>query len=56
MTRERAVEKLEELRDSSYDPERAHSRADDILCDLLETLGYSDVVTAWRSIEPKWYA
>jgi hypothetical protein len=37
------------------DMERDHGRADEILCDLLRSLGYEDVVKAYLNIE-KWYA
>ena len=54
MTREQAIKELEEWQ-SCGDYEIAHSRGDDILCKLLKTLGYEDVVEAWDEI-PKWYA
>ena len=37
------------------DTECCHLRADEILCGLLEKLGYGDVVRAYEKIE-KWYA
>jgi hypothetical protein len=37
------------------DVERDHLKADDILCDLLRSLGYEDVVQAYLNVE-KWYA
>lgn len=40
---------------ATFDAEAAHSMADEVLCDLLEKLGYGDVVARWRSID-KWYA
>lgn len=54
MTREEALQELKELKDSG-DPESAHGRADDVLCNLLKTLGYKDVVEAYATV-PKWYA
>jgi len=39
---------------SRDDPEAAHGNADEILCKLLESLGYKDVVELYHSIE-KWY-
>lgn len=51
--RTRALELLEEC--PKGDPEAAHPLADEVLCDLLESLGYGDVVAAWRKID-KWYA
>lgn len=51
-----AVSELERIaKISAGDPEAAHANADDILCELLKTLGYEDVVIAWQSVE-KWYA
>lgn len=37
------------------DEETAHYLADDILCDLLESLGYTELVEVFYSID-KWYA
>ena len=37
------------------DIEDAHIEADQILCDILDMLGYHDIVEAYNSIE-KWYA
>lgn len=37
------------------DTEEAHSDADSILCKLLVTLGYRDVVDAYAKVS-KWYA
>lgn len=54
MTREQAIEKLKMLHGSG-DIEAAHGDADTILCDLLTSLGYGDVVAAWDEVE-KWYA
>lgn len=54
MTRERAVEVLKSLREST-DTESAHETADDILCRLLTALGYADVVEEWDKVK-KWYA
>lgn len=54
MTRDEALQELEKLQNSG-DPEIAHSEADDILCNLLESLGYGDVVAKWETIE-RWYA
>lgn len=54
MTEKKALELLKSLHHEG-DYEMAHSEADNILCDLLETLGYKDVVESWRKIG-KWYA
>ena len=53
MTREEALKLLKEA--DSYDPERAHQEADDVLCELLKSLGYEDVVKAWDEVS-KWYS
>ncbi len=53
MTREEAIAALEDA--NKYDTEAAHVRADIVLCDLLESLGYEDVVKAWDRVS-KWYA
>lgn len=37
------------------DQECDHSKADDILCDLLRILGYEKTVAAWDQVD-KWYA
>lgn len=54
MTKEEAIAKLKECKAGS-DIECAHSDADDVLCELLTSLGYADVVEMWKKIE-KWYA
>jgi hypothetical protein len=54
ITREDALALLKEARNND-DTEHAHSVADDVLCDLLETLGYKDVVAAFHEVN-KWYA
>ena len=54
MSREEALSKLKELV-GSRDIECAHAYADDVLCDLLKSLGYQDVVEAYEQID-KWYA
>lgn len=40
---------------SNGDTEIAHSRADYILCELLKTLGYDELVKLYDEV-PKWYA
>lgn len=54
MTREDAIRMLR-VEQKSGDIEAAHSNADDIICLLLEELGYSDVVEEYHKID-KWYA
>lgn len=51
MTKEQAIEKLKAL--TRTDPESAHVDADAILCDLLNGLGYGDVVEEFLNV-PKW--
>lgn len=46
---------LREMAASIDDTKVAHIYADDVLCALLDRLGYTDVVAAWRDIK-KWYA
>lgn len=53
MTREEAIEKLKKCED--LDTETAHCDADQVLCDLLKSLDYADVVDAWEKID-KWYS
>lgn len=51
---EQWIEELKSL--ASYpDTEMVHSRADQILCEALEYLGYSNLVDAWENLD-KWYA
>ena len=54
MTREETIKRLREAA-ADFDTEAAHGIADDILCELLTSLGYGDVVEAWNKVE-KWYA
>jgi len=56
MTPEEAIEELSALAGELHpDIEANHLQADDILCQLLIALGYSEVVRMWRRV-PKWYA
>ena len=56
MTKEEAIEELRKLKYLARgDAEAAHSKADSVLCELLSTLGYEDVVKAYDEIQPKWY-
>lgn len=54
MTREEAIDKLKQEQ-SRFDTEVAHAEADKVLCQLLTSLGYKDVVLEYLAIE-KWYA
>lgn len=51
----RAINALRSCQLNSGDPERAHKVADDLICGLLESLGFADVVAEWDKVE-KWYA
>jgi hypothetical protein len=44
--------KVQQLNDYA---EEAHEKADSILCNFLNYLGYSDVVIEWKKV-PKWYS
>ena len=56
MNKEEALTKLREIyNEGRYEEETAHRQADIVLCDLLETLGYKEVVEAYDRID-KWYA
>ena len=39
----------------NWDNEIAHAEADDLLCKLLQELGYSEVVDEFKKVG-KWYA
>lgn len=54
MNRDEALSLLAKARENG-DTEAAHGDADQVLCDLLTSLGYEDVVSAWRAVN-KWYA
>lgn len=45
---------LNELTEST-NIESTHIKADDLLCDLLDLLGYNEVVSTYYSV-PKWYS
>jgi hypothetical protein len=55
MDRETALQLLERFNRDDCDEEYSHIRADEILCELLTSLGYEDVVEAFKKIK-KWYA
>lgn len=54
MTKEEALTKLAECQKND-DTEIAHSDADDVLCALLDELGYGDVVAEYSKVD-KWFA
>lgn len=49
-----ALAVLRELANSD-DTETAHYDADDILCEILTALGYTEIVDAYNAID-KWYS
>lgn len=53
MTKEEVIARLKALHNG--DPEESHTEGDRILCDLLVSLGYKEVVEEWKKID-KWYA
>ena len=55
MTRQDALIELQKLGGLGKDVEVNHSRADDILCELLKYMGLPDIVEAFEAVE-KWYA
>ena len=54
MTRDKALIKLRKLQ-KNENIELAHCGADHVLCHLLETLGFKDVVQEYYKVE-KWYS
>lgn len=54
MNREEAIKKLVEIQEW-HDTELAHIAADNVLCDLLVSLGCEQVVTEFNKID-MWYA
>lgn len=54
MTREMAIKLLKRCQGDG-DKEESHIIADQVLLDLLETLGYKDVVEEFEKVG-KWYA
>lgn len=55
MTREEAIKELKIASEEADDKEAAHIFADEILCELLTSLGYEDVVKEWKKVG-KWYS
>ena len=53
---QKSLKLLEELVNKKYpDEEEDHVKADEILCDMLNALGYKDLTDAWDKIG-KWYS
>ena len=55
MSPETALQKLRALAEPGGDIEAKHGEADEILCELLRSFGYIEIVDAYNAIE-KWYA
>lgn len=51
---EKYLKQMSELKNND-DYEALHGTADDILCELLNELGYTDLVRTFEEL-PKWYA
>ncbi len=49
-----AIKRLRAIQ-NECDTEGGHIEADDVLCDLLESVGFEDVVAEFRKVK-KWYA
>jgi hypothetical protein len=52
-----AVAKLNAL--TSHDPETAHGRADEILCEFIRSIGHAEVAEAFEAAADRvgfWYA
>ena len=54
INRSQAITKLKKAQDN-LNIEMAHSDADEVLCELLSSLGYEDVVAEYRKVS-KWFA
>lgn len=54
MTKEEALSKLSECQ-KNCDTAIAHPDADDVLCALLESLGYGDVVVEYKKVD-RWFS
>ena len=54
MTKQEAINELIACQQNG-DTELAHENADEVLCDLLESLGYGEVVTEYCKVD-KWFA
>lgn len=53
---QKSLARLEELVNKKHpNEEEDHAEADDILCDMLNALGYKDLTDAWDKIG-KWYS
>ncbi len=52
-----ALDRLDKIvgRSGGEDTELDHAEADDLLCEVLDSLGYAELVSRFRAME-KWYA
>lgn len=48
-------EKMRVCVNQNYDPEMAHSNADDLLIEFLDKLGFTDITYLYAQVK-KWYA
>ena len=56
ITPDEFLRRMNEIEDDNHlDTEQAHSEADELMCSLLETLGYDQGVKEFRSMD-KWYS
>ena len=55
MTKEQTIEQLKSAQsESDGDTEGAHIKADQLLCDFLTHLGYSDVVAEYEKVHKRY--
>lgn len=53
---QKSLARLEELVNKKYpDEEEDHVNADVILCEMLDALGYKDLINTWDKVK-KWYS
>ena len=55
MTPEEFAVRMREIANNTGDKEAAHCDADDLLCEMLNELGYGEGVRYFQAME-KWYA
>lgn len=56
MTRKEFASRMQAITDrKGEDPEHDHKEADDLLCECLKSLGYSDGIEAYDNIQ-MWFA
>lgn len=49
------IKRLRDLQHKDGDTENQHAQADDVLCEVLESLGCKHLVEEWKRV-PRWYA